>query len=177
MPAQKTAIIESIEPYKTLTADIVVADPVYVAADIAIKSSSITSLQDIEKTEIRIETTKTNKRSNDSIKLDVRSIFNTYFNSSNLTLGPSINVYQIYSDILNIEGIGRVYLRHIDTGVEIEGISLILWNPSYSETDIMTTSQNIILPYFKAVYLNSIDSIINRIKFTTTAASLQSVNY
>lgn len=176
MPSQKSAIIESMLPIKSLTSDVIISDPVYVAVDVAIKESSTASLQDIQNTEIYVEIERSNRRSNDSIRSDIKAILNSYFNKSSMVLGSTINTYQIYSDILSIDGVKRFFQQTINTKVVVEGISLIVWNPIYAESDITITTQNITLPFFKCAYLYDIDSLVNKIKFIGTAAALQNIS-
>lgn len=176
MPSQKSAIIEAVSSIKSLTSDLIVSDPVYVAVDIAAKNTNAVSLDDINNTETYIETTKFNRRSNDSIKSDIKTILSNYFSKTNLKLGSVINLYQIYSDILNIDGINRLYSKRIDTNIIVEGLSLIIWNPIYPETDVYITTQNISLPFFKCAYLNNLNEMINKIKFTGSTGTLQSIS-
>ena len=174
MPSQKEAIIESLQPIKTLTSEVVIIDPVYIAADIAVKTTSTSTLQDINDTEIWVEVKRYNKRSNDAIRNDIRNIFSSYFRKDNLMLGDTINLYQLYSDIVNIEGIDRFYCKK-DT-VTVEGISLIYWNPVYSAVDVNITTQNLKLPYFKYMYLNDINQLINKIQFKSISNTSQNIN-
>ena len=95
---------------------------------------------------------------------------------NSINFNDTININQIYSDILNIDGVVRVYLKHTSTGAEFDGLSLIAWNPIYPTNDITITSQNIALPYFKYAYLNNLDQIINKIKVINTPSSLQNIS-
>jgi hypothetical protein len=174
MPSQKEAIIEALEPLKTLTSEVVIIDPVYIAADIAIKKDLTPSLEDIDLTEIYVEVKRYSKRSNEAIRNDIRNIFASYFHRDNLKLGDTINLYQLYSDILNIEGIDKFYCKSGD--IIVEGISLIYWNPIYSEKSVEITTQNLKLPYFMYMYLNDLDQLINSIKFISISNTLQNIN-
>lgn len=176
MPSQKEVIIEYLMPHKTITSEVVIVDPVYIAADIAVKSSSTESLADIDNTDIYVEMKRYSKRSNDSVRNDIRTIFANYFQKNTLMLGDTINLYQLYSDIINLDGVSKFYCKRNDVDVTVEGLSLILWNPTYNAADIQIITQNLSLPYFKYVYLNNIDQMINKIKFITTSNVLQNVN-
>lgn len=175
MPAQKEDIINNMSPYKTLTTNIVISDPVYVAADIAVKYLNTANLSDINNTETYIELTRFNKRSQSSIRGDIQTIFEEYFNKASLTLGGTLNLYQLYNDILNIEGISKFYSQRSDVDVVVNGISLAVWNPIYP-TDITITAQNISLPFFKSVYLDNLTNLINKIQFKNTSNALQNIN-
>lgn len=174
MPSQKEVIIESIEPLKTLTSEVVLIDPVYIAADIAVKTNTTPSLGDIDSTSIVVEVKRYSKRSNDAIRNDIKTIFSSYFQKDNLKLGDTINLYQLYSDIINIEGVDRFYCQSGD--VIVEGISLIYWNPIYENDDVDITTQNLKLPYFKYMYLNNINQLINKITFKSISNTLQNIN-
>ena len=174
MPSQKEAIVEALEPLKTITTEIVIIDPVYIAADIAIKIDSTPSLSDINATEIYVDVKRYSKRSNEAIKNDIKNILTSYFHKDVLKLGDTINLYQIYSDIVNIEGVDRFYCKN--GSVIVEGISLIYWNPVYVDKDVEITTQNLKLPYFKYLYLNDINGLINKIKFNSVSNTLQNIN-
>lgn len=178
MPSQKEIIVESIEPLKSLTTEIIITDPVYVAADIAVKNSNTPTLADIDQTDIIVEVKRFSRRSNESIRDDIKNIMLSYFQKSNLSLGNIINLYQIYSDILNIDGVDKFYCKRTESNIDVrvEGISLILWNPVYPDADVQITTQNIKLPYFKYVYLQNVAQLINKIKFISPSSMLQNVN-
>jgi len=176
MPSQKQSIIDTVLPYKTPTADVIIADPVYVAADFAVKTTSTPTLQDIDNTELCVELDVYTRRSNESILADITAILSSYFNKTVFSLGSTINIYQIYSDILNIDGIKRFYCRHKITGATADGISLMVWNPVYNNADITITTQNFTLPYFKCIYFNNIENISNKVVFINTANLLQNIN-
>lgn len=173
MPSQKEVILNAINKYKTLTSHPIVVDPVYIAADIAVKTSSDPSIEDIDNTDIYVETGRYSRRSNESIRSDIRNILNTYFNKTiALQLGGIIDIYQIYSDILNIDGVYKMYCKHKVTNSTVEGLSIIIWNPIYPAVDINISTQNISLDYFKNVYLNDLNKLVNKIKFVNTSAIL-----
>lgn len=176
MPSQKEDIINSITPLIGATVEPCFVDPVYVVADIAVKTDNTTSLSDIDNTELVIELDKYSKQSTESIKNSVRAVLTNFFNKSNLKLGSFVNIYQVYTDILNIAGVNKCYCRNKKTLSTAEGISLIVWNPIYPETDISITTQNFTLPYFKVLTLNSIESIISRIVFNSVSTTLQNIS-
>jgi len=176
MPTQKSAIIDNLTPYKSLTTDVVVSDPVYIAIDIAMKGESTVTVADADFTEIYIEINKYNKKGADAVKSEIRNVLAAYFNLSTLKLGSIINITQIYSDILNIDGVVKMYLQRTDTKATLEGISLLAYNPVYPENDILITTQNIALPYFKYAYLSNIDKIINKLHIINTPNAMQNIS-
>ena len=176
MPSQKEDIINSITPLIGATVEPCFVDPVYVVADIAVRTDSTVSLSDIDNTEIVIELNKFSKQSTEAIKNNIRNILNNFFNKNNLKLGSFVNIYQVYTEILNIAGVDKCFCRNKKTLSISEGISLIVWNPIYPETDIDITTQNFSLPYFKVLTLNSVDSIINRIVFNSVSTTLQNIS-
>ena len=77
-----------------------------------------------------------------------------------MNLGQSIDLMQLYSDIASLKGVESVFT--VNGEVQSTGISLLVWNPVYTQ-DISIYNQNTILPYYKFPYLHDPTTISSRI--------------
>ena len=162
--AQKEVIINQMTKTKTVTCDPIVMDPVYVAADIGYRSSSETLTTQIPgKTSLMLVQEDSSRANSNDIIQKVMSIFKSYFNTLNATIGMTIDITAITNAILSIQGVTTFYTYRPDlSDVYIEGLSMMVWNPVY-DTDIIQTTQNYKLPVFKFPYYENIDSLTSRI--------------
>lgn len=162
-PAQKSAIISSVNDLKTITSEIIVVDPVYVTVDVGTYNSINENLvSDITKTsKIQIIRHPLSTRSLDSIKNSVYSIISNYFKQFNSTF---INTTQIVNDILNTEGVDKIYTVRTDKDIKTQGINFIIWNPIYPERDIVSTGTSFPVPFYKYPYLNDPVNFLNKIE-------------
>ena len=53
-----------------------------------------------------------------------------------------IDVYKIANDIINLDGVDNIQTYRSDINLSINGLSFVIWNPTYSGTDIYTFTQN-----------------------------------
>ena len=163
-PSQKTAIVNSLEPMKTLTSDPIIMDPVYIALDIGTILPGETVSQDIRpKTRLTVVKTKSSQRDNDIIRQEIIKHLTTPFGSS-AVLGQLIDLNSIYNNIISIEGVDDVYMtRSDDNTYKDAGISFLMWNPIYAAADSTIISQNHKLPYFKFPYLYDERCLLSKI--------------
>ena len=162
-PAQKESIINSVNTQKTTTAEIVLVDPVYTAVtlgvnesitDINVNDKDFTYLSIVPNDNVKVDLTY--------IKLQIKYIIQNYFSNAKCSLGQTIDVSSINDQILNISGIKKVFTKRKDTSFYIEGISLLVWNPIYTQ-DIQQTTKNISLDEFKFPFFYNLDSVISNI--------------
>jgi hypothetical protein len=154
VPEQKSLILSTIKEEKTLTAEIIIADPVYMAFDFAVSDNGSFTLDDIDYTNIVIEKESNSRRNDISIKTEVRDTLRQFFNRKNNKLGQTININQLNADILAIDGVKNVKSQRTDSGVTLEGLQMLLWNPFY--TDYLTSvNSNFTLEVFQFPYLNT----------------------
>jgi hypothetical protein len=152
--AQKEFITSSMRSEKTLTSEVIITDPVYVAAGIGISSNNTAvTPEDVSNTVLSIIKDPSSRRNNSSIKDDVNKIFTDYFNRSNMTLGQVIDLKTITSDILSVNGVRTFYTqRKDDPSIRTERLSMLVWNVIYTD-DAINILSNYRLPYFKFAYL------------------------
>jgi len=87
-----------------------------------------------------------------------------YFSREVNKLGQLIDIFQISTDLLNIDSVERVQTYRSDIDTYLEGISFIFWNSTYPEADAKVFSQNIQLENFKYPIFNNIQNLFSRIE-------------
>lgn len=156
-PSQKSLIISSIANEKTLTADIIPMDPVYLAFDFALSDSGTTTISDQPNTQLVITKANSSRRNNNSIVTDVNNAIQTYFSRSTNTLGKLISIADLTAQLLGIEGVKAISTRRPDLGVTVSGIRLVQWNPVYIDASFATVNGNLQLEDFQFPYAYSAD--------------------
>lgn len=162
--AQKNLITSSINAKKPITADVIVADPVFKTVTVGYTVNEEKDIQTIvDQTRLIVKLDRTAKLTTYSVQNKIKSIFETIFSPINLTLGYTVNILELTSLIENIAGVTGIYTQRIDTGDIIEGVSLLCWNPSYPGNDSLVTTKNFTLQDFQALYFYDIENLANRI--------------
>jgi hypothetical protein len=154
-PAQKELIINTIREEQVLTSETVLADPVYIAFDICVQSSNTITKTDIRNSELVIIRTANNRRNEQAIKTDVQNTIYNFFKGTNNTLGQIVNIQQLNTELLNIEGVSQIYTRNRVTNTSIEGIKMVSWNPVYTDLTIAETSSIVRLEDFQFPFLEN----------------------
>jgi hypothetical protein len=177
-PPQKEIIINGLQENKILTSHIVPMDPVYIYLDFYLQKQNETVSPDIsELTRIKITKSLNSRRADSAIKKDIENVFKSYFDRSVNKLGQMIDIYQISTDILNIESIDRIQTYRTDVDLNIEGLSFIFWNSVYPELDSSVHSQNIQLENFKYPIFNNISNLFSRIDIVEKTGSIKAADF
>jgi hypothetical protein len=177
-PPQKEIIVNGLQDNKTLTSHIVPMDPVYTYIDFYLQQQNeIVTPSKSNLTRIRITKSLNSRRADSSIKSDIELIFKKYFGRNVNKLGQIIDIYQISTDILNIDSIEKIETYRTDTNVSVEGLSFIFWNSVYPESDSQVTSQNIQLENFKYPIFNDIKNIFSRIDILEKTKSIKAADF
>jgi hypothetical protein len=164
--SQKQLILDHVQQHKTITTQIVPTDPVYVYLDFYLKKADSLepSVDDINQTKLLVLKSVNTRRSSSAIELEIKNIFETSFSRKNSKLGNILDIYELSNKLINIEGVDNIQTYRIDTGFKINGLSFLLWNPTYKSSDISVITQNITLENFKYLIFNNINSILDRIE-------------
>ncbi len=154
--AQKQSIREGLENNKSLGIEPVFIDPVYMAIDLSVATT------DNERTAANLHVIRNPSipRDTKQLQLEITDVLLSYFKHSNTKLGQTVNVSQIYNDMLNISGVENIYTSYGDT--RVNGLSFALWNPVY-ETDFSIYNQNFSLSHFKFPFLYNIEQLASRV--------------
>jgi DNA-dependent RNA polymerase auxiliary subunit epsilon len=159
-PAQKQLIISNVEDKKMLTSQVVIMDPVYKAVSIGTQYQQLT-LTDVASSTLVVALNDNAKVVPSVIKDKVRTILTTYFDPVSAVLGSTVNPNELTNQILSIDGVKTVTTEN--NGVVTNGVSLIVWNPSYPEQDITVTTKTFTLSDFQTIYLDRIEEIMARV--------------
>ena len=151
--SQRELIVNDMEMKKMVSHEIVVMDPVYVGVNLGVAAANETLTPDVvDNTKLVINKIPRNLRDNDAIISEVVESILTYFSNVNCKLGQLVELTQIGAQLLQIEGVDSVVTTRTDVDLTIPGLSLTMWNPVYPQ-DIVTTNQNLQLPYYKFPYV------------------------
>jgi len=176
-PTQKSLITNTAASKKTMTSDIIIMDPVYKAAAIGYSSNSsgedITAITTQSVLNVTLE--QTAKISTQLIQNKIAGIIQAFFDPTKLTLGYNIDLINLTAQIENIPGVNTVYTQRLDTGEVVQGVSLVLWNPSYPNNDVSIAAKNYQLQNFQALYFNNINNVSSSIIVTTAVSQDTSV--
>ena len=99
-----------------------------------------------------------------SIVSDIIDIFTKKFTKKNTKLGGMLDIYQLTSEILAIEGIDSIQTYRSDTNTFTNGISVLIWNTLYPDQDKKIYSQNANFEYFQYIMFNDIKNLVSRIE-------------
>jgi hypothetical protein len=159
-PSQKALMKRELDKYKSVAAEIVFMDPVFMAFDLAFpKSGESPTLEDIDDTKIYIVRDDLSKDKG-YLKDKFVSVFVNYFKPSNFSLGQEINLTELKESVLNVVGIKSVYMTNGTN--RFNGLNTYVWNPVY-RNDLTSSSQNYQLQNFQYSFLWDSDSLKNRI--------------
>jgi hypothetical protein len=178
-PSQKEFILEGVKEVKTITTQIIPIDPVYVYMDFYLKKSNDDAvvLSDINQTKILINKSLNTRRASSAIALEIKKIFDDNFSRQTSKLGQIIDVYQIANSIINIDGVDNIKTYRSDINLTIDGLSFVIWNPTYPETDVNVFTQNITLENFKFGLFNNIENILDRIEIVEKNNSIKIADF
>jgi len=173
-PAQKELIINGLQQSKTLTSQIVPMDPVYMYLDFYVeKAGSDASPNDLDSSYLAITKEANSRRSNSAILSDIQLLLKNTFKRQENKLGQLIDIYQLSTSILNVEGVKKVQTYRSDTDSYIEGVSLLVWNYYYPLSDSEVYTQNIQFENFKYPIFNNIENVSSKIKIIETTGSIK----
>ena len=177
-PPQKELIINGINSIKTITSNIVVIDPVYMNLDFFAPSPIASpAAKDVNLSTLQIIQSPTSGRASSGILNDVIKVFNNTFNINTSTLGQTIDIYQLTSELLNIDGVQAVQTYRSDTNTSVAGVSLLVWNQLYPEQDATVHSQNLNLEYFQYPIFNNISNLGSRIQVLQPIQNINPVDF
>ena len=178
-PAQKEFITDGLNKIKTITTQIIPIDPVYVYMDFYLKKldDALINIDDTSLTKLLINKSYSTRRSSSSIALDIKKIFDDNFSKEKSKLGQVIDVYKIANDIINLDGVDNIQTYRSDINLSINGLSFVIWNPTYSGTDIYTFTQNTKLENFKFPIFFNIENIMNRIEVVDKSSTIKIADF
>ena len=162
-PASKELISNDINKKKMVSHEVILVDPVYVAVNLGVTTSTETLSPSItDNTRLIVKKSSVSLRDNDAIIQEVTDTIAAYFMNTDMSLGQLIDVNTLGSSILEIPGVDSIETSRTDIDLTVPGLSLSVWNPVY-DNDITITNQNIKLPYFKFAYLHDAFNLFKKV--------------
>lgn len=156
----KQEIVNSVAPYKGLTHNLVLLDPIYKAITFgSYMDDEVWNAAQLQNRLVLVRNRLT-KYSYSYIKDYAVAVIKNYFNS--LTLGDDVDVAQLTKDLQGVPGVKRFFIRNIE-GNEEKKLTFFTWNPLYINEDNTTTQQNIICQPFVYPYFYDLDNVANLI--------------
>jgi hypothetical protein len=163
--SQKSSIINSFKEKQQANINIVPVDPVFTAFDLGVRSGENEVLRKelADESFLIIKRNVLSNSSTEAMRERINNIFVNYFAS--LNLNSLVSLKDISNQIFNIEGVEDILTRRVinnQTFNEVEGISLVVYNPIYDRNDIKIIGSDLKLPFFKYPYLSN-QSILSKI--------------
>lgn len=160
----KQLIVNKLQGMQLQSAELIPCDPVYIALDIGAVNLREAPTVGIRDTSMLVIKKSTNtKVSANQIKASVVNIIKDYFSVDKLKLGSFLDLSILTSSILNVVGVDSIYTTRTDDNVQVQGISLIQWNPMYEIEDVSIITQNVTFPVFKYPFLVDVDNLASKI--------------
>ena len=162
--SQKSSIINTFKEKQQANINLVPVDPVYTAFDLGVRSGvNETITKDIaEESFLVIKRNVLSNTSTEALRERINNIFINYFES--LNLNDLVSLKDISNQIFGIEGVESVITRRIINSTtinEVDGISLVVYNPIYPDNDIRIIGSDLKLPFFKYPYLSDKSILAN----------------
>ena len=160
-PAQKNFIISAINSVKTVTAEPIIMDPVYIAFQFGYGTSiEDTAIQDTNFQSRLIITTNPNVVVNkDKIKNTIISLIQSYFDLQ--VLGGIVNITDLNAQILDIPGVQSIQTSN--TQGPRNSLSFIYYNFQYPNIDVKSSVSSVKLEEFMYPYLPDYYTLANLI--------------
>jgi hypothetical protein len=175
-PAQKSLIVSTISNEKILTGEVVLLDPIYLAVDFTLSDTNINSTNDISNTNIVVVKNPNSRRNDSNIATDVSSVITSYFDRRNLILGQVIDVGQLTTNILQIDGVSKIYTARADTGIIVDGLRMSIFNPVYGDISLSPLNGTYTLADYQFPYLYTSD-ISSRIVVQSNLSNFERGTY
>lgn len=160
-PAQKNFVISAINSVKTVTAEPIIMDPVYMAFQFGYGSSvDDSAIQETNFNSRLIITTNPNVVVNkDKIKNTVITTIQSYFDLQ--SLGGTINITDLNAQILDIAGVQSI--QTVNLNGARNGLSFIYYNFQYPNIDVKSSVSSVVMQDFMFPYLPDYFTLANLI--------------
>jgi hypothetical protein len=159
----KNLIIDLTKDKKMISNEVVPRDPIYVAFDLGFDNGSAS--KDVYNDTRLVVTRETkNKINKETLKKRVKDIIVQFFDASKNALGQKIDITELTTSILSLEGVKSIRTENTKTKTNYNGISFISWNPLYENVDEEFVNQTTTLPFFKFPYFYRPNALINKIE-------------
>lgn len=162
--SQKSAIKSSVDLYKSVTTDVTLVDPVYIALDFGIQlPGEALTTKLTGKTQLIVTKDPRSLKSSPGIKDAILKVITDSFEITTTPLGSSIKLAAMIESMVSIEGVQTVKMSRTDEEYTFNGLSFLAWNPVYPDNDISIVRQDITFDNFKAPYIFDTTVLYNNI--------------
>jgi hypothetical protein len=162
--AQKNAVSNSTKAYRSITTEVVLVDPVYIALDFGIQLPGETLTEkNINTTQLIVKKDPYSVKNVAGIRQSILQLITSTFDISNINLGAGISISSLIEGIASIEGVASFKMSRADEQYTFNGLSFLAWNPVYPDNDIQIIRQDITLEDFKAPYIFDSIAMLNNI--------------
>jgi hypothetical protein len=181
--AQKELIINRIRQEKILTTEVIVHDPIYFAFDIGVPNAGIATFVDGEVSQLVLKKSSNNLRNSSAIINDAVSVLETAFSRDNNILDGEVNISDLTTQILAIDGVSKVSTKNLVTGATVNGLGMIKWNPQFTgdgidrSLDVEFITSNINLRAFGFPYLANSSTLRDRIVIDDAESNITGVEF
>ena len=163
--SQKNSIINSFKEQQQANINVVPVDPVYTSFSLGVRLGENEKLtkEIANESFLIIKRNILSNASIEAIKERINNIFINYF--ENLNLGGLVSLKDLTNQIFEIGGVEEIKSRRVKNNNiinEIDGLSLLVFNPIYPDNDINILTNDLKLPFFKYPYLSK-KSILSNI--------------
>ena len=160
-PAQKNFIISAINSIKTVTAEPIIMDPVYMAFQFGYGNSvDDSAIQDTNFAARLIVITNPNVVVNrDKIKSIIITTIQSYFDLQ--SLGGTVNITDLNAQLLDIPGVQSFQISN--SNGNRNGLSFIYYNFQYPNIDVRSSVSSVVLQDFMFPYLPDYFTLANLI--------------
>lgn len=167
MPSQKEIILNSLNPVKVLTSEVTFCDPIYKAVSFGFEKDG--EIYPDEADLYRIEVTKLpyTNRTNQSIIADIVDTLQQFFEPTANKLGTILGYSKLVSSLLDVEGVKSFKTINVEQDTHYDGISFMMWNPTYPSLDNRTITSNLVLEPFEFFYYYNLQNISQQITIAT----------
>lgn len=172
LPAQKQLIVTQMDSLKTMTSEVTFLDPIYKAMSIGFEVDGTIDIDSLGAYFLRITKTQNSTRTDQSITADVIAVFQEYFNPLNQQLGSSFDYTDLVTKILSINDVEKIETIYSINGNEsasgvvvYDGLSFVMWNPSFPTLDNKEVAQNINLNQFECLFYSNLELLASRMIF------------
>jgi hypothetical protein len=134
-------------------------------------------VDDVSKCSLVIYKNPNSRRASAGIVTDVINIITDAFNKNNIEFGQMIDINQIATDIVNVEGVDEIKTYRSDTDTYVDGLSFLIWNDAYPKLDANSYTRNYKLQYFQYPLFNNLNNLISRINVIEPTGVIQITDF
>ncbi len=175
-PALKEKIQHDIKRYKLLNSEIMFLDPVYLNVDLSLKvGSEPNKIEYKDYTQLVLEREARSLVNEENLKSKVFNIISNYIKT--LKLGSTIDVRYLNGELQNIDGLKRMYMKRLDNGVTVDGLSFAIFNPIYNGKDLKFADTLCKLKPFQIPYIENDVAFKNKITVTSAITNKALIEY